>query len=390
MTNTSAPDLLKTLAEARGFPSISAYFPTHPTFPDSEQDPIRLGNARREIAKQLESAGWDGGEIEKLLSEMKAREEDEEYWKYQDEGLAVFLDGQETRWVKLPKPVEEITVVAERFHVRPLIRAFRDHGSYYVLTVTEDNARLYNGDSRSLKQVPVEDLPDGTDKIRGMTDFDANVGFHSRDRAVRRGDSGAGPKYAALGDSPEEYEEVILEQYLQQVAKAVDAHLANARDPLVIVAVPRTAGRLKDELDYAGVVTDLVTSDPASLDEGQLREKAHAVAEPILLKARDEIRDTLNARMKNGEPTYAKNLEQILRATEEGRIDTLFLDPDSVVWGIYDESKRVMRRDTQDGPDNEDLINLAALRTLAQGGDVRAMPDELKDSTGGLVALYRY
>ena len=58
-----------------------------------------------------------------------------------------------------------------------------------------------------------------------------------------------------------------------------------------------------------------------------------------------------------------------------------------MVWGHYDPSHRVIRIDHEPGPENEDLLNLVALKTLAQGGDVRKLPD---DMSGPVAALYRY
>ncbi|MBU2531908.1 MAG: hypothetical protein KKB37_04170, partial [Alphaproteobacteria bacterium] len=260
----AAPPVLQLLSSSEGFPRVSAYIPTHRTFPDCEQDPIRLGNARREAERQLEAAGWSIGRIGTLLAEVADREKDSAYWNYQDEGLAVFIDEGDTRWLKLPMQVPELVIVAERFHVRPLIRGLRDAGTFYVIAVTEDDAKLYKSVGDDLVQVNVENLPEGTGKIRGMTDLDADVGFHARDRGSRPGGSDA-PGYAALGDSPEDYQEVILEQYAREIAKAVDAHLANTRAPLVIAAVARTAGHLKPHFDYTGVLDDMVTSDPGAL-----------------------------------------------------------------------------------------------------------------------------
>ena len=384
-----APAVLQTLAGSDGFPRISVYFPTHLTFPACEQDPIRLGNARREIEKQLKQAGWGAGEIETLLAEVRAREQDLDYWKYQDEGLAIFIEPGTTHWMKLPADVPELTIVAERYHLRPLVPILRDEGTFYVLTVTEDDAHLYKSANGSLAELNVEELPDGTGKIRGMTDLDANVGYHGRDRGTKRGGTDA-PKYAALGESPEDYQEVILEHYTRDIANAVDAYLANATGPLVIAAVPRTAGRLKDHLQYAQTLDDILSSDPTSLDMSALHEKSRELSQPVLDNDREEIRNRLRAVQGSGDPAYSHNLQDILHATEEGRVDTIFLDPDAVVWGIYDTALQVVRIEPEAGPENEDLLNLAALRTFAQGGDVRSLPADLKSSVGQIAALFRY
>ena len=59
------------LASGTGFPRISIYFPTHPTFPDWEQDPIRLSNCLKRATTELEEAGIH---VRTLLIETEARE----------------------------------------------------------------------------------------------------------------------------------------------------------------------------------------------------------------------------------------------------------------------------------------------------------------------------
>src|SRR5918999_4240781 len=119
-------DILNELAEPTGFPRVSIYIPTNARGPAIQQAPIRLSNAAKEASRQLEAAGRKSQEIEALLAEVRGRTVEAPFCKDQDRGLAAFVDETETRWVKLPEAPPEITVVAERYHVRPLIRTLRD------------------------------------------------------------------------------------------------------------------------------------------------------------------------------------------------------------------------------------------------------------------------
>jgi len=90
------------------------------------------------------------------------------------------------------------------------------------------------------------------------------------------------------------------------------------------------------------------------------------------------------------QPDYTRNLGGIMRATEEGRVETVFVSQGEPVWGVYDPSHRVIRIDHAPSAENEDLLNLVALRTLAQGGDVRTLPDDMRETLGPVAALYRF
>jgi len=362
--------LLQTLAGSEGYPRVSIYLPTHTTYPDCLQDPIRLSNGLKEVERQLKEAGWRDSDVAELVSEAAERDKHHLFWKFQDEGLAVFIEPGATRWVKLPAPVDELAVVAHRYHVRPLIPLLRDKGNFYVLAVTEDRARFFSATEESIHEVQLEDVPAGLDELRARTGFDADVGFHSRDRGSQVGGAAA-PKYAALGESGKDYEDTLLDQYARDIAKAVDAHLAASEAPLVVVALPRMLGRLTDHVDYGHVAEERLSVDPGHLSVEELHMRAWSIAEPILTREREALRARLRSAVEGQQPDYARHLGSIIRATEEGRVETVFVSPSEPVWGIYDASHRVARIDRTPTAENEDLLNLAALRTLSQGGDVR-------------------
>ena len=381
--------LLQTLAESEGFPQVSLYLPTHPTYPESQQDPIRLSNGLKEVERQLTEAGWRESDVADLVADVAARGKDDLFWHYQDEGLAVFIEPGNTRWVKVPKAVPEVTVVARRYHIRPLIPILRDKGLFHVLAVTEGDARFFNGTQDGVRKIRVPDMPESAEKVWQKTEFDRDVGFHARDRGQQVGGADE-PKYAALGESPEDYATIVLDHYARDIAKAVDAHLANSDAPLVLVALPRTLGYLAQHLEYGHVVPDHVSADPGPLSDAELHEKAWAVAEPVLTKERAALRSRLRNHVEGEMPDVSRNLEGIIKATEEGRVDTVFVSAGERVWGIYDPNYRVIRIDHVASAENEDLLNLAALRTLAQGGDVRTMPEDVREQLGPVAALYRY
>jgi len=376
------------LASGTGFPRISIYFPTHPTFPDWEQDPIRLSNCLKRATTELEEAGIDADTINALLKQAKDRTKEAPFWRYQDNGLAVFIEDGATHWIKLPGAPPELTIVADKFHIRPLIHLLRDRGGFSLLTVSRDGAHFYNASSDGLDEIHLEGLPDGVDEIREGTNFDADVGYHSRGRGSEGG--GSAPKYAALGESPEDYDETILESYTRAIAKGVDTHLAASNAPLVVMALPRTLGRLKQAIDYRETLFDTDAKDPQSLDAKALLQRALAIAEPKLTKARETLRDQLRSAAGGSGERYLTSLEDILRAAEEGRVETVFLDPGKTVWGHFDPGHRVIRIDREPGPENEDLMNLAVLKALATGGDARTLPDDLNGDLGPIAALLRY
>jgi protein required for attachment to host cells len=374
---------LTEIAGSTGFPRISIYFPTHRTFPEAEQDPIRLSNAVKEAEKQLAEAGVR--QIDKLLAKARKRTDEHNFWRYQDHGLAVLIEDGETRWLKVPKEVPELTVVAERYHVRPLIDIFSDSGRYHVLAATRDSVRFFDGAERDFEEKDVDELPSSLAEIKGRTDFEDQAGYH----ASSRGSTDA-PQYHALGESAEDYEEVELGQFAHSIAKAVDQHLKGDAAPLILVAQPRLLGRLKQVLDYGNVAEKDLQRDPTSMTDDALHAATWKIAGPLLREPRDALRERCAAWLGGADIPGSKDVPKLMRSAEEGRIETLLLQPGANVWGRYDESKRELTRSEENAADNEDLLNLLALKTLQQGGDVISLSNELSEKAGPVVGLYRY
>jgi hypothetical protein len=378
---------LEELATSTGFPRVSIYIPTHKVYPKTEQDPVRLSNALKEAEKQLKEAGVRRADT--LLSAARRRVSEQMFWRYQDQGLAVFIEEGNTRWLKIPAEVQELTIIADRYHVLPLIDIFADRGRFHLLTATRDAVRFFDGAEREIEEMDVENLPSSLDEIKARTDFEDNVGYHVRGRGSQVGGA-AMPKYHALGDNPADYDDVELENFALAVAKAVDGHLAERAAPLVVAARPRLLGRLKQEIRYRHVADADIQHDPASMTDGELHAQAWTIAGPLLRQSREDVHARLGARLQGIDIPGSENLQELMRAADEGRIADLLIARDANVWGTYDAESRELEVASQSGPGNEDLLNLLAVKVLAQGGEVISLPKDIGDRVGPVAGLFRY
>ena len=84
-------------------------------------------------------------------------------------------------------------------------------------------------------------------------------------------------------------------------------------------------------------------------------------------------------------------VDAIVSAALNGRIDTLFVKEDSDVFGIYDKKNNEVSIAEKHEINNVSLTNLAAMQTFEQGGEVYFLPPEqmpVKESP--LNAVFRY
>ena len=377
------------LAQSSGFPRISIYIPTHLSYPEIEQDPIRLSTMLKEADKQLVAAGLRRPEIDNLLREARGRVPASMFWRYQDRGLAVLIEEGATHWVKLPHAVPELVVISPRYHLRPMIRMFRNGDKFHVLAMTLEKIRFFDGVERDLREVSIEGMPAGISEIMSRSNFTAYVGFHARDRGdpASGGESG---KFHALGVSPEDFQSVELDNLLREVGKAVDRHLGGSDAPLILAAKSRLAGHVRKHIGYRNVAAEVIQSDPVALGDEALHAEAWRIAEPLVRVDRENARRRLRAQLEGASIAGAAELQTLMREAIAGRIESLFVAADANVWGYFDEEYQVLRLDPQNGPENEDVLNRLAIETLMRGGDVFTLPDDLRDKAGLATGLYRF
>src|SRR5438270_4798878 len=101
-------------------PAVSIYLPTHVAGREIRQDPIRLKNLLSSAAERL-AATWRRPEIEDFLGPAEVLIGDEEFWRHQQQALAVFHAPGFSRIHKLPVPVPEEILLGEHFHIKPLL-----------------------------------------------------------------------------------------------------------------------------------------------------------------------------------------------------------------------------------------------------------------------------
>lgn len=89
----------------------------------------------------------------------------------------------------------------------------------------------------------------------------------------------------------------------------------------------------------------------------------------------DGVLEQVDARLGAAEPTVAIRLEEILGAAVEGRVDAVVVAEDETLWGRF-EPGYTLAAHGKPGPDDEDLLNQAAILTLRNGGRAFAAPRE--------------
>jgi len=139
-------------------PAISIYLPTHAAGREIRQDHIRLKNLLSSAAERL-SPQRRKAEIEALLAPAEALVADNDFWRHQEQGLAVFLAPGFSRVHKLPMEMSEKMALGSPFLIKPLLPLLDDDGLFWLLTISAKHTRLYQGSAWSFAESAESSCP---------------------------------------------------------------------------------------------------------------------------------------------------------------------------------------------------------------------------------------
>jgi hypothetical protein len=123
---------LKKLVETEKGVRVSLFMPTHRRSAETKEDQIRFKNLLGEAEKAL----LDGyPEEQELLEPTRSLLQDNPFWQHQGDGLTVFFSPGEFQYYRLPISLEELVVVGERFHLKPLLPLLSGDGRFHVLAL---------------------------------------------------------------------------------------------------------------------------------------------------------------------------------------------------------------------------------------------------------------
>ena len=102
------------------------------------QNPIRLKNLIIGALTRLIEAGVDESQVNQILE--KTNEIDrQDFWEgIGEQGLAIFISKNIFHYYILPLEFEELVVVSDRFHVKPLLQILNNNGRFYVLGLSQN------------------------------------------------------------------------------------------------------------------------------------------------------------------------------------------------------------------------------------------------------------
>lgn len=380
---------LRALAETQGQPCVSIYMPTHPVGPELQQDPIRLRNLLTEAEKRLLSLGLRTPEAKALLAQADELLPRHAFWQNQASGLALFLADGFFRSYRLPFAVEELLVVGQRLHLKPLLRTLRPDGLFYILALSQKQVRLLEGSRLSVREVDLEGVPQGLAEALRDHAPDKGLQFHTSTAAP----GGRGGERAAMfhghGGGEEETKTDIL-RYFHQVDRGLRDWLGARHAPLVLAGVDYLLPLYREANTYPQLQPAGIEGNPDDLRPEDLHARAWEVVRPVIVQPREAAVARFRELAGVASPLASADLSEIVAAAYYGRVEVLFIRLGTQQWGRFDPQTGEVTLDRDPSPEDEDVVDLAAVQTYLNSGAVYVVPPEQMPGREAVAALFRY
>ena len=371
---------LKALMARQTGPCVSILLPTHRSGASVQEGPIRLKNLLRDAEAKLTERGLRQSEAESMLETAGRLVEDPLFWQHQGNGLAVFVAEGLFRWYRAPLRFQELAIVADRFHVKPMLSLLAEDGHFFILALSQSEVRLFEATRESVTEVHLESLPTSMADALQLDEPEKTL----QSRTTGPGGATVFHGHGAGGDEAKDR----IMRYFRQIDHGLRDFLRDERAPLVLAGVGYLLPLYREVNSYPQIPVEEIHGNPEEMPPDTLRERAWGIVAPRFAQAKQSAIDQYSRLRGTG--LASSEIEVIIPAAVHGRVAVLFVAVGTQHWGVYDADSGALELHQEPLPGDEDLLNAAAMNTLATGGTVFAMQPQEVPGESAAAAVFRY
>ncbi|WP_372637788.1 hypothetical protein [Fodinibius sp.] len=359
---------------------VSIFLPTHQKGEEVQQDSIRLKNLLSEAEDQLKERDISDKRIEKMLEEPRKLLDQPSFWRHNNKGLALFISEEHFDYYRIPYRFDEQVMISDHFLITPLIPMITLEGTFCTLALSQKNMRLLKCTRDSTEPIALSEAPTSLEEFLKYDVNERHLQHHS----------GQGEGLAIFhgqgGTKDTDTQEII--NYLKTVENEVTSIMKKRNDPLIIAGVERAVAEYRKVNHYSRLIDQAIQENPDPLSDKEIGKRSWKVIKSHFLK--DMYDDMDRFADLSGSEKRSDNLSQIIEAAYYGKVDSLFVPIGEYSWGWFDQERDVVHHSATPKNGEHDLINMAAIKTLTQSGNVYALEKNDMPNSASIAAIFRY
>jgi len=382
--NLLTNDMMQELLSINAGTCMSLYMPTHRTHPDNLQDPILFKNLVKKLEQSLLQQ-YSASESTILLKPFVELSNNGEFWRHTLDGLAVLSTASTFKTISLPVSIEELTVVANSFHTKPLRKYLHSQERYNVLGLSLHDYHIYEGDRHSLTElVLAPDIPKNINEVLGyeLTDKHSTVASY--------GGVGSGSRnmHHGQGGKAEEVD-IDAEKFFRFIAKTINDYYSKPSGlPLILAALPEHHHLFHKVSNILSLLPHGIDVNPKSVTTDELVKRAWKVMEPYYNGIIDKACDVYH--QAKSKCTGSDSISDVAEAAAAGRVDTLMIEADRQIPGKIINNSGSIEKGNLENPEMDDLLDDIGELVTKMGGKVMVISPEKMPTITGIACVFRY
>jgi hypothetical protein len=279
---------------AREYPCVTITLETHRTAPDNKRDPIVLKNLLTQAEERL-LAEFNKREIGDVIEKMKKLADSIDH-SHNKEGLILFVNKDMALYDRLPFALKEEVTIHDTFATRDLIRNMHASETYYVLAISKQKARLFEGHCDKAYEITAKPFP-----------MDNQI--YTTDRLNR-----------SMGAK----EDSRLREFFNRVDKNFLEIYKEEPGELVLMGVEANVADYQSVADEAKLVIGAIHRNGDAAKDHEVASAAWPVVSEVLRQRRQEAIALLEKAVS--EQKFSSDLKEIWRMTNQGRCEALYVE----------------------------------------------------------------
>ncbi|HEX5808109.1 MAG TPA: hypothetical protein VFY25_05545 [Anaerolineales bacterium] len=380
------PTDLKSLIAQQQKWCVSLYMPTHRLGREQQQDPVRLKNLLAEAETKLLANGIRRPEVQKLMSPAEQLLWDRDFWQHQGDGLAIFLANDFSRVYRLPAAFEELLVIGNGFHIKPLLPLLGRGEKFYILAVSLNSVRLFEATLDTIQEVTL-DFPTSMEEVLWADDPEKFLNLHSGSNSQNEGRGGAAVFH---GHDPADEDKTNILRFFQSVNQGLETLIEDKRIPMILAGVDYLLPIYREASTYRNTLEDSIIGNPDRANIKELHATGWNIARPLFEESQKKAYEKFEQLSGQQSDLATTDLSKAVKAAAFGQVETLFVPLGTQIWGRYDAEQNHVTMASEPGAQTEDLLDLAATQTILNSGQVFAVPREQLPCDCDVAVILRY
>jgi hypothetical protein len=370
---------LKRMLSANG-PCLSIYAPTAESPSDQGQYALRWKETIRGLERNLRD---NPAEVREFIRSVANWDDIYRPEEARGQSVAVFRAADVFERVWLDQRVEARAMIAPHFFIRPLLPLFAKERVFYILALSQKNVRLLRCTTTDSTPLELGGVPTSFEAYMNTAKPD-----HVRDNRSTAGPSAGHSKGVMFGTvSDTEDKQEYLAHFYKEIDRALGNLLKDGKSPVVLAGVEYELSLYRGLSTYPGLVEQAVHGAPNSLKGGEMHARALEALEQRYANRIEAFLEQYNHRSGG---LGIHGIKDVVLAAHDGRVHILLVSDSLERKGRFEEDLHQVKVREDGTPNEEDLLNNAAIETILHGGQVLVAPNNRMPNGAAMAALLRF